>query len=45
MLIAASDSPVKLVTGVIRAWCGEGGGGGVGYTTLLNNCGASQIKN
>ena len=44
MLIAASDSPVKLVTGVIRAWRGEGGGG-VGYTTLLNNCGASQIKN
>ena len=51
MLIAArgnprlptlSDSPVKLVASVIRAWWGEGGG--EGYTTLLN-CGAGQIKN
>ena len=38
-LPAISDSPVKLVASVIRA------GGGEGYTTLLNNCGASQIEN
>ena len=43
-LPALTDSPVKLVPSVIRAWWGEGGGGGEGYTTLLNNCGASQIK-
>ena len=42
-LLALSDSPVKLVTSVIRAWWGRGGGG-EGYTTLLNNCGASQIE-
>ena len=39
-LSARSDRPVKLVTSVLRAW-GEGGGD----TTLLKNCGASQIKN
>ena len=46
-LPALSDSPVKLVASVIRAWWGGGGGvgGGEGYTTLLNNCGASQIEN
>ena len=44
-LPAISDSPVKLVASVIRAWWGRGRGGGEGYTTLLNNCGASQIEN
>ena len=43
-LPALSDSPVKLVASVIRAWWEEGGGG-EGYTTLVNNCGASQIEN
>ena len=33
---------VKLVASVIRAWWG---GGGEGDTTLLNNCGATQVKN
>ena len=44
-LPALSDSPVKLVASVIRAWWGRGWEGGEGYTTLLNNCGASQIEN
>ena len=44
-LLALSDSPVKLVASVIRAWWGEGWRGREGYTTLLNNCGASQIEN
>ena len=43
-LPALSDSPVKLVASVIRAWWGEGGGG-EGYTTLLNKCSACQIEN
>ena len=43
-LPALHDSPVKLVAIVQRAW-GVGGGEGEGNTTLLNNCGASQIKN
>ena len=43
-LLALSDSPVKLVASIIRAWWGRGGGG-EGYTTLLNNCGAHEIKN
>ena len=42
-LPALTDSPVKLVASVIRAWWG--GGGGEGDTTLLNNCGATQVKN
>ena len=45
-LLAISDSPVKLVASVIRAWWGRRPWGGEeGYTTLLNNCGASQIEN
>ena len=44
-LLAISDSPVKLVASVTRAWWGRGWGGEEGYTTLLNNCGASQIEN
>ena len=40
-LLALTDSPVKLVASVIRAWWG----GGEGDTTLLNNCGATQVKN
>ena len=39
-LLALTDSPVKLVASVIRAWWGGGGD-----TTLLNNCGATQVKN
>ena len=41
-LPAFTDSPVKLVASVIRAWWGEGGGDG--DTTLLNNCGATQVS-
>ena len=46
-LPALTDSPVKLVASVIRAWWGEAGGGrgGEGDTTLLNNCGTTQVKN
>ena len=44
-LPALTDSPVKLVASTVRAWWGEGGQGGEEYTTLLNNCGASQIEN
>ena len=45
-LPALTDSPAKLVASVIRAWWwGGGGGGGEGDTTLLNNCGATQVKN
>ena len=43
-LLALHDSPVKFVTIVLRVW-GVGGGEGEGDTTLLNNCGASRIKN
>ena len=43
-LPALTDSPVKLVASVIRAWWGRGGGG-EGDTTLLNNCGATQVEN
>ena len=39
-LSALSDSPVKLVTSILSVW-GKGGAD----TTLLKNCGASQIKN
>ena len=42
-LPALTDSPVKLVASVIRAWWG--GGGAEGDTTLLNNCGATQVEN
>ena len=42
-LPALTDSPVKLVASVIRAWLG--GGGEEEDTTLLNNCGATQVKN
>ena len=38
-LLALTYSPVKLVASVIRAWWGEGD------TTLLNNCGATQVEN
>ena len=41
-LLALTDSPVKLVASVIRAWWE---GGGEGDTTLLNNCGPTQVKN
>ena len=41
-LPALTDSPVKLVASVIRAWWG---GGGRRVTTLLNNCGATQVEN
>ena len=40
-LPALTDSPVKLVASVIRAWLG---GGEEEDTTLLNNCGATQVK-
>ena len=40
-LLALTDSPVKLVASVIRVWWG----GGEGNTTLLNNHGATQVKN
>ena len=42
-LPALTDSPVKLVASIIRAWWG--GGGGEGDTTLLNNCGVTQVEN
>ena len=42
-LPALHDSPVKLVAIVLRVW-GVGGGEGE-EDTLLNNCGANQIKN
>ena len=41
-LPALTDSPAKLVASVIRAWWG---GGGRRVTTLLNNCGATQVEN
>ena len=43
-LPALTYSPVKLVASVIRAWWG-GGEKGEGDTTLLNNCGATQVEN
>ena len=34
-LLALTDSPVKLVASVIRAWWGEAGGGGGGEKEIL----------
>ena len=43
-LPAISDSPVKLVASVIRAWWGEAREEDI-LPYLINNCGARQIEN